>query len=405
MKKALSQILLVFIAVAAEGRTLPGMKIIPIARVQEGFLTGLAFDSSDHLFYSVLAGKVFRLENGQSTLVTTLPSANEGNAGLLGIAIDRSDRIVAHYVTSDLTSEVLSRYDPADGATTTLVSLKCLPDGRPSSAEHHGGNPALGPNGEIYFGVGDFANGPIAQSSDSPGGKIIAVYPDGSSQVFAKGFRNPYDLGFNQSTRILMVGDNGAVGEDELNAIELGENAGWPLTAGDQAPVAGTTPPIYVYPSTVAPTGLALYPRAGVIPKDAVLQASFVKKALYLFPDTSLKPLPAPIEMIAAETAPIIDVTTDSQGTIYFATGMMIYRLALPQPGDADGNGTIDDADLQVIAHEIVDGDGSQTVYAQNGSVTASWGADVNGDGIIDARDLVLFVHLPAMIRSHGARR
>jgi len=380
------------------------MTVVPVAKVK-GFMTSLATDSAGRLYYSVKAGQVFRVDGDQSSLITTFNSANEGNAGLLGILFDRSDRIVAHLVSPDLTSEVLSRYDPADGSTTELVSLKCSPDGRPCSSEHHGGNPTLGPGGEIYFGIGDFGVGPTAQSPDTPGGKIIAFHPDGSSQVFARGFRNPYDLAFSSTLQKLVVSDNGPVAQDELNAIVSGDNAGWPLTVGTLPQVVGSTAPLFVYPSTVAPTGLTLWPVGGVIPKDAVLQASYVTRTLYLFPDLSIKPLPPPIEMIAGETDPIIDVTTDRQGTIFFATGLMVYRLDLPRPGDADGNGVIDDADLQIIAHEIVDGDGSQTVYAQNGSVRASWGADVNGDGIIDARDLVLFVRLQAATRSHGARR
>lgn len=391
--------------ISADARILPGMKVVPVATVQGGFLTSLAFDSKDQLFYSVLGGKILRVDGEESSVVTEITSANVGNAGLLGIVFDASDRIFAHYVTPDLTSEVLGRYDPAERRVTVLVSLLCAPDGRPCSSEHHGGNPAVGPNGEVYFGIGDFGSGPNAQSTDSPGGKIVVLNPDGSRQIFATGFRNPFDLGFSQSTQKLIVSDNGPVGEDELHAVTLGENAGWPLTVGNQPPVPGTIPPLYVFPSTVAPTGLTLYRHRGVIPVDSVLQATFVTKGLYLFPDTTGKTLPPPIEMLAGETSPIIDVTTDSVGRIFFATGKMIYRLDLPLPGDADGNGVIDDADLQAIAHEIVDGDGSRTIDAQNGSLRSSWGADVNRDGVIDARDLVLFVRMRATPRSHGTRR
>ncbi|HEY5610058.1 MAG TPA: hypothetical protein VIL97_02525, partial [Thermoanaerobaculia bacterium] len=60
-----------------------------------------------------------------------------------------------------------------------------------------------------------------------------------------------------------------------------------------------------------------------------------------------------------------------------------------PLRGDADGNGRIDAADGEAIAHEILDGDGLRTIDAQEGSFRGSWGSDANMDGVIDARDLV----------------
>jgi hypothetical protein len=57
------------------------------------------------------------------------------------------------------------------------------------------------------------------------------------------------------------------------------------------------------------------------------------------------------------------------------------------RPGDLDGDGRVDAADLSQLIAEIYDGDGDATADADGGTVASSPAADVNGDGHITAAD------------------
>jgi hypothetical protein len=57
-------------------------------------------------------------------------------------------------------------------------------------------------------------------------------------------------------------------------------------------------------------------------------------------------------------------------------------------PGDVDGNGVVDAADLRLLIAELFDGDGDRAADVGGGPVHSTAGADVNGDGRITAADL-----------------
>ncbi len=384
------------------GDLLPGFRIERLADA-EGFVSSLAFTPSDTLYYSTTSGGVYRLDGPTSSLVAEIPTVNEGNAALLGIAFVSNHEFVTHYVPPGLTADVISSYNLATGVETELASFLC-DGGRSCSSEHHGGNPVVGPDGSIYVGIGDYGGGLVAQNLGSPGGKIWRIAPGGEVSMFALGFRNPFDFAVHPTTGELIVGDNGPVGGDEIHIIREGDNAGWPHTVGNDAPLPGAVEPDYVWNETVAPTGV-FYVRGPLpMPDDGLLVASFVAGSIYYFPDLSIRPLPEPIVLLKGETGAILDVVQSSTGEIYFASAFAIHRLQLPIPGDANGDGRVDSADGKALASEILDGDGERTVDASHQGFPGSWGADVNVDGIIDARDLVGFSKL-GVGRSRPARR
>jgi len=94
-------------------------------------------------------------------------------------------------------------------------------------------------------------------------------------------------------------------------------------------------------------------------------------------------------------------VVESPNGDIYFATGFGIYKLIVPIRGDCNGDGRINAADIAALATLLADGPRPMTA-AQNSSVTASWGCDANGDGLIDVRDLSV---VSAMFRGRAVRR
>jgi hypothetical protein len=382
---------LIFLAAtSASAAALPGFALEPHAKA-DGFFTSLAFDSKDRLYASVTDGRILRLDGSALTTVATVPTAAEGNAAFLGIAMEDDNHAIAHYVKTDMTAEIVSRVDLTSGDVTEVAHIVSN-SGRPVSTEHHGGNPSIGPDGTIYFAVGDLGGGQGAQNPMSPAGKIYAIAPGANARVFATGVRNPYDLFYDSELKKLVVSDNGPVGEDEINYISEGDNLGWPLTMGSQPPVDGTVPPVYVFKGTVAPTGMVKNAGTGYLKPAGLLVMLFVPKSFVYFPSMEL-PLTDPITIMSGDAGLLIDVAQDSKGRIWFVSSNTVYRLHLPIPGDADGNRTLDERDLEAIARETLD-EPDGTLRAHEGAYAASWGADANEDGVVDTRDLVALARM-----------
>lgn len=396
MKPLYGILLLAIAATAARGAALlPGFHVEKVATTS-GFVTSIAFDAAGRIHYSVTEGSVYRIDEEGGTLIATVPTASIGNAVLLGIAF-RGERIVAHYVAPDLTADVIAEVDPADGSLRAVARILCAA-GQPCSSEHHGGNPTVAPDGSIFVGIGDFGYPNLAARDDSPAGRIFRIAPDGTVAAFARGFRNPYDLAVAPTGDFLIVGDNGAEAHDEVTFVRQGENHGWPFSSGTPDVPPGITPPVYVFPDTVAPTGMTLVRGLGPGGRTGYLVASFVTSGIYFFPDYQA-PIQTPVALF--EDLPqlggfnsILDVAQRADGAIFFATAEAIWRLVPPARGDVNGDGELTSQDLEGLAHELVDGDGDSILAIHGGTFAASWGADVNDDGTVDSSDLVAWVIL-----------
>ena len=393
-----------FLVVTSElaAAVLPGFRVEKIAP-SAGFVTSVAFDSQNRLYYSVRTGGIFRLDGTESVQVAAVETASVGNEALLGIAFRGPREIVAHYVAPDHTADVISAIDLETGTVTEIHRFVCA-DGQVCSSEHHGGNLIVTPDGSIFFGIGDLGNGPVAQDLRSPGGKIWRIGRNGETSMFALGFRNPFDMLFDSTIDRLILADNGPTAEDEVNHVVEGGNYGWPSTMGNQPGAAGLTGPSYVFTGVVAPTGMTQLREVGMLRARSVLVSTFVTGALYYFPTVSVDSIARPEIVIKGEVGPIIDVAQNETGEIYFSSSKNIYRLHPPRPGDANGDGQVDAADFEALSSEILDEDDGATLRAQDGAFRGSWGADVNRDGTIDAGDLVALAKLQHQ-RGRAARR
>lgn len=410
-------LLTLFAVTALRADTVPGMRLTRVAATA-GFVTSLAIDSRNRLWYSTTDGGIYRIEGTDSVLLTRVETANEGNAALLGIAFRSDDSIVAHYVTPTISADVLAEIDSNSAATRELARFNCM-HWSSCLPEHHGGNPVVGPDDSVYVPIGDWDLPFVyAQRPDWPAGKIHRVQRDGTSTMYALGFRNPFDLVVDATTGKLIVPDNGSSGQDEINIVSFGDNGGWPYGEGTKPSRDGMLAPAYVFAPTVAPTGTISVSSLGGYARGGMLLAAYVTKTLYYIPDPYAVPMPDPIPLIDTEgvssfgarrtvpqhTAnpvedPLIDVVQSRDGSIYVATPTTIYKVTLPQAGDANGDGTVDRADLEALDRELTDGAVQRTIDAQRGNVAASWGADVNADGTIDAHDRA------ALLRRLATRR
>jgi glucose/arabinose dehydrogenase len=333
MMKSLTSLFLLLLASLASAATLPGVRVEQLGAVS-GFPSSLAVDSRGNLYYTTTSGTIYRFDRAtkQSTAVATVTTVATGDSGLLGMALLDDDTAVVHYTTPGQTADVIAKIDLPTGAETLLHSFTGdigMP-GRETPPEHHGGNPSVAADGSVFVGIGDYGGGLIASLPEWNAGKIWRIYPDGTAIQFARGFRNPFDLAYDAEHQRLFVPDNGAAVDDELNLITDGANCGWPFSAGDDNVTDGVTPPIYVFPRIVAPTGVVALSGRNPLLRTGYLVSSFVTKAIYWIPDVDARPLPVPVPVIQGETGFVIDVTEGTDGEIYFIAPGGLYHLAVP---------------------------------------------------------------------------
>lgn len=386
--------LLFTVAAAHAAGPLPGFRVEPIA-TSGGFITSLAVDSRGVLYYTTAQGDLYRLNGSQSQLVTTLPTVWEGNAGLLGVALLDDQNAVVHYTTPGRWQHVIARVDLGNGKQSDVVVMQSLAPGEGGevSTEHHGGNLTVAPDGSIWFGIGDFGGRVPAQKPEWIAGKVWRLQPDATrtswtSTLWASGLRNPYDLAWDPALQRVVISDNGAVGGDEIHILGQGDDAGWPekITPSGQVSVD----PVFVFPQTIAPTGLLRVNGKNPIVRRGYVSAAFVTRSLYYFPSVAMTATPEVVTILDRFEAPIIDVTDGPDGTIYFSTGSMtskIYRLEAPRRGDCNGDGVANLEDLVALSQELEDGDEQPMVTVGGGTHRSSWGCDANADSIVSAAD------------------
>lgn len=187
--------------------------------------------------------------------------------GVLGLALDPQFLKGNNYVYTAYTYEVNGEkharivrmtYDPK---TETLRDETAILDNLPASVDHNSGRLRFGPDGKLYYTIGDQGNNqgtrvakeiqaqmlPTAEQVAANDyslypGKILRLNADGSipsdnpvlngvqSHVYAYGFRNTQGLAFVGDK--LFATEHGPSTDDELNLIEKGGNYGWPYVAG-----------------------------------------------------------------------------------------------------------------------------------------------------------------------------
>lgn len=221
------------------------------------------------------SGRVLRLQQLGPTLQQTVfadlrkvVDSDPNEAGLLGMALDpdfsQNGRVYFSYTRagSPLTS-VLSRWQSRDGGQTVDngSEQKVLEVDQPYS-NHNGGDIHFGPDGFLYWGLGDGGsagdpqgNGQNTQTLlgslmrldvrdvDSKSKSAYQIPADnpfakqgGKPEIFAYGLRNPWRWSFDRLTGDLWLADVGQNSWEEINLIQPGGNSGgnygWNLREG-----------------------------------------------------------------------------------------------------------------------------------------------------------------------------
>ncbi|GLZ28912.1 hypothetical protein Lesp02_11020 [Lentzea sp. NBRC 105346] len=257
--------------------------------------SGFEIAPDGRIFILERAGKIKIVKNGAllPTPFADLPSEATGDRGLIGIAFDPGFGVANHFVYfyytgHDLLNHLV-RFDASEDVGQD-GPFQLFQTSSPSQLLHVGGSIRFGPDGKLYFAVGDNGQPEKSQQLDNPHGKLLRINPDGSippdnpfagqpgklGAIWAYGFRNPWRFQFDSATGELFGGDVGDFSWEELNHIVKGGNYGWPLKEGMcTSSCTGFINPIHTYPhngNSAAVTGGPVY-RGDMFPAE--YQGSF----------------------------------------------------------------------------------------------------------------------------------
>lgn len=229
-----------------------------------------ANDGSGRLFVVEQGGTVRIIQNGavlpQPFLDISSKVVTGGEMGLLGITFhpnfQQNGKLYVNYVrsTSGQIQSVIAEYrlsasnpNQADPASERIL-LTVNQVG--NFTNHKAGQLAFGPDGFLYFGLGDggsegdpFGNG---QNTQTLLGKVMRIDVDATSpglqyrvppdnpfvgggglpEIWAFGLRNPWRFSFDRTSGRLFLADVGQDSFEEVDIVTKGGNYGWNIMEG-----------------------------------------------------------------------------------------------------------------------------------------------------------------------------
>jgi aldose sugar dehydrogenase len=209
--------------------------------------------------------------------IAQVPVAREGEGGLLGAALHPSfadNRLFYIYFTAQNGGRELNRVErwklSPDASRAEREQL--ILDGIPAAKYHDGGRLRFGPDGKLYIGTGDAREPQLSQKLSSLAGKLLRLEPDGAipgdnpfpgSPVFALGIRNTQGFDWLDQRTLAVVdhgpsGELGRQGNDELSIVTAGANLGWPTIWGCQSG-SRMSSPVLSFADATPPGGAAIY--------------------------------------------------------------------------------------------------------------------------------------------------
>ncbi len=246
--------------------------------------TALAVRPGDTALYvAERAGHVIRIADGaaddEPVLDLSAQTTSDSERGLLGLAFSSDgDRLYVSFTNTAGDSqldEYRMRGNTADRSTRRNLLLITQP-----YSNHNGGNAVTGPDGLLYYGLGDGGAGgdPLGAGQDRSTllGGVLRIDPtpsngdpytipqdnpfvsddDARDELWIFGVRNPWRFSFDRESDDLWLADVGQQAIEEINRLPFdaaaGANLGWNVFEGTQrfsdggAPAA--IPPVFEYP-------------------------------------------------------------------------------------------------------------------------------------------------------------
>ncbi|MEM7583568.1 MAG: PQQ-dependent sugar dehydrogenase [Acidobacteriota bacterium] len=371
--------------IAAGTLDLTELELVELATGLSG-VTYITHAGDDRLFLTTQSGQVRIFDGGQILptpfLDLTALVGSGFEQGLLSLAFhpDYATNGFFFVFYSDTTDDpVIARYevmagdpnqaDPASGVTVMTI---------PHFGGHYGGQLKFGPDGYLYFAIGDGGQQQDpdcrAQNLSLLQGKMMRIdinqnvdmppyhgipmdnpffgAGDPPDEVWAIGFRNPWRFSFDRMTGDLFISDVGQFQREEVSfqpaASTGGENYGWKVMEGtfcfDPDPLdpdcpsgtascsdPGYTPPIIEYDHSggdCSITGGYLYRGSRIPGLDGY----------YVYGDWCTGNLWAArldggswiSELLQISLPSITTFGEDSGGEIYLTNGSTLYRLEGP---------------------------------------------------------------------------
>lgn len=341
----------------------------------------------DRWFLATQGGRLltFTADSAATTaLDLSAAIATGGEAGLLGVAFHPdfagNGQLFASYTApGDPLTSTIARFTSQDGGRTVdPTSREVILTVDQPYTNHNGGDIAFGPDGLLYFGLGDGGSGGDPQgNAQNPGsvlGKLLRIDVDGAApyaipadnpyadgggrpEIFASGLRNPWRFSFDRATGELWAGDVGQNTWEEVDRIERGKNYGWDIKEGpvcfeqDSCADADLVDPIAAYRNIGVASVIAGYVYRGArVPEIAGM---FVYADFYSGTIWGVVPGDEPVVLAETGERGLAAFAEDQDGELlvvnYFG---QISRITPAEPDDGPGlptnlmdTGCVDGAD------------------------------------------------------------
>jgi len=381
----------------------PGFSETPWGSAMPGPATAMAFAPDGRLFVCLQSGQVRVIDKNGVLLANpfvTLSVDSNAERGLLGVAFDpnfASNHYVYLYYTvpGSPAHNRISRFTAngnvaAANSEFVLVDL----DNLSNATNHNGGGIHFGPDGKLYAGVGENANGANAQSLSNRLGKILRINSNGTipsdnpstfpgiagstsganRAIWAVGLRNPFTFAFQPGTARLFVNDVGQSTWEEINNGVAGSNYGWPIAEGPASPPnPNFRDPIFFYGHGLSSTtGCAIVGGAFYNPPVLQFPSRFVGK--YFFVDLCsgwirlLDPANNTASDFASEISAPVDLHLGPDGALYYLTRGGVFRVVQATPAQAMNISTrarVETGDNVLIGGFIVTGSAAKRVIVR----------------------------------------
>ena len=322
--------------------------------------TAMAFAPDGRLFVCLQGGQVRVIKNGTllGTPFVTVPTTASGERGLLGVAFDpnfSTNQFVYFYytVTTSPVHNRISRFTAnGDVAAANSESVLVDLDNLSSATNHNGGGIHFGPDGKLYAGVGENANGANAQTLSNRLGKILRYNSDGTiptdnpffntatganRAIWSLGLRNPYTFAFQPGTGRMFINDVGQSTWEEIDDGIAGSNYGWPTCEGACSPAnANFRDPLFQYGhGSSSTTGCAIVGAAFYNPPVNQFPASYIGK--YFFADLCsgwirvFDPAAGTASGFATGVSTPVDLQVGPDGCLYYlaqGNGGQVFRIS-----------------------------------------------------------------------------
>ncbi len=234
----------------------------------------------DLFFVAERAGRVMVVDDGRvrPEPLLEVETTTDGERGLLGLTFSPDgNHLYVSYTNLEGDSR-LDEYTMGPGATDIEPSPRNLLRVAQPFANHNGGHVVFGPDGLLYFGLGDGGGsgdpdgnaqdtttllGSVLRIDPRAGGEAPYAIPadnpfvagGGRGEIYLYGVRNPWRFSFDRVTGDLWLADVGQNAVEEVNRLApdraAGANLGWPALEGtrpfDGDPAPSAVGPVYEY--------------------------------------------------------------------------------------------------------------------------------------------------------------